>query len=297
MQSRKKKFYKKSALLALTTLVLFSCGKKEDLDARRNELLGGDMSNLPKSMKVNDVQTQDFEKLKTQMYNQGCKEIGSTVPILQPHPKLKLGQVYAIKSSRSAGDKSFQLDYDLRLVSQPASTDVNIVLQGQVDRVNLSNFYEVIFEENKKDVLKKCSLMGDKSGTENCYDLDINYSKEFINQYNKTFKDDIECQYGATDTAPTEKWNEGDFVVQNSKSVKVFAHTVQTTLNRACRGDKVSSKVVKTVLRVTSNEVVANQFSYCGGALVYEKEVLRDYKTNEIINQQTYELYIAPIVE
>ena len=291
-----KKYSKALASIIVATL-LFSCGKKEDLDARRTQLLQDDMSNVPKTMKVDDVQTQDFGKLKNQMYALGCKEAGSPIPILKPHTKLKPGQMYVIKSARLAGDKKFQLDYDLRVGSQANLSDENIVLQGQIDQVNLSNFYEPVVRENDKRVQKKCSLMGAGSSLENCYDLDINYTKDFITQFNKTFKDDLECQYGSTDAEPTEKWSEGQFILQNSKSVKVFAHTTQSTLNRACRDDKVAKKVVKTVLRVTSNDVVSNQFSYCGGALVYEKEVLRDYKTNEIINQQTYELVVAPILE
>lgn len=294
---RNEKKYVSALVTVVTVSLLFSCGKKEDFDARRSELLGGDMSGVPKTMKVNDVQAQDFGKLKTQMYTLGCKDVGAGVPVLKPHPKLQLGQVYAIKSSRSSRDIKFELDYDLRLNSQPASGDQSLVLQGQVDKVNLSNFYDPIVSENEVGVQKKCAIMGVNSGTENCYDLEINYSKEFISQYNKIFKDDVECQFGATDEAPVEKWSEGQFALQNSKSVKVFAHTVQTVLNRACRGDKTSHKVVKTVMRVTSNEVVSNQFSYCGGALVYEKEILRDHKSNEVINHQTYELIIAPIIE
>jgi hypothetical protein len=297
MIAQKSKTISKTMSSILLVGLLFSCGKKEDLDARRAELLGGDMSNVPKSMKINDVQAQDLAALKTQMYTEGCKDIGAEVPVLKPHSKLKSGQMYAIKSSRISRDIKFQLDYDLRLSSQPAAGDQNIVLQGQIDKVSFSNFYGPILNENKVSVQKKCAILGANSGVENCYDLEIDYSKEFITEYNKVFKDDVECQYGASDEAPVEKWSQGQYALQNSKSVKVFVHTVQTKLNRACKGDKTSHKVIKTVLRVTSNEVVSNQFSHCGGAVVYEKEVLRDHKSNEIISQQTYELIVAPIIE
>ena len=297
MYARTEKKYLNTITPLLVAAVLFSCGKKEDLETRRTQLLQGDMSNVPKALKVDDVQTQDFGKLKLQMYGLGCKEAGSAIPVLKPHPQLKPGQIFVIQSSRANADKKFQLGYDLRTPPQPANWNENIILQGQINQINLSEFYDAVVVENDKRVQKKCSLMGANSQTENCYDLDINYSKEFISQYNKTFKDDVECLYGDTDIAPTEKWSEGQLVLQNSKPIKVYAHTLQTTLNRACRGEKDSTKVVKTLLRVTSNDVVANQYSYCGGTVVYEKEVLRDYKTNEIINQQTHELKLAPLVE
>jgi hypothetical protein len=296
MRHTKNNIIKTALLLTFSSHLLFSCAKKEDLDAKRTELLGKDMRNLPQAMKINDVQTQDFAKLKAQMYTEGCKAVGSAAPALKPHPKLMSGHVYMVKSSRVEGKNKFQLNYDLKLNTQPSSTDSTIVLQGQIHEVSLSNFLEASFKNNDKSIQKKCAIMGIGSETENCYDLEINYSKEFVNQYNTAFKSDLDCEFGATDEAPIENWIEGQYVLQNSKSIKIYAQSVQTKLNRACVGENGARKVVKTVTRVSSNDVVSKQFSYCGGELVYEKQILRDYKTNEIISDQTYELLVAPII-
>lgn len=296
MRNQNYNFIKKTAMLAFATCFLFSCGNKEDIDAKRNGLLNGDMSTVPQTMKVNDVQTQDFGKLKTQMYTTGCKQVGSSIPVLKAHPNLQSGLTYVVKNSRTENKNKFQLKYDLKLNTQPASGETTLALEGQIHELTLSNFFEKSLDKNNQSVQKKCAIMGAGSETENCYDLQVNYSEEFINKYNKAFKSDLECQIGSTDIAPIEKWSEGQFVLQNSKTIKVYAYTVQTVLNRACEADKESRKVVKTVTRVTSNDVVSNQFSYCGGELVYEKQILRDYKSNEVISDQTYELLLAPII-
>lgn len=274
-------------------MLIFSCSSENNLENRKQQILKGDAGNLPKSMSLVDGQSLDLNAVKADLYSEGCQTIGAPQPVLKLHPQLKPKTVYLVNNTKVQGSNRFNLSYFLTFKQMPTEQS-DIILSGEVTEAKLSGFTGEIFNLNNLNVEKKCSVVASGQPTEKCDDVDVDYTNEFINAYNKVFKEDTGCEYGATDKPLKEKWLEGRYELDSGKKIKVYIHSVQTSWNRICAGEKQPRRVFKTIFKATSNHIVSSRRAHCGGELVFEREILRDEASNEILSYQEYRLSLAP---
>jgi hypothetical protein len=293
MATLDKKYLKYVFMLTAITLV-FSCSSDNTIEMRKQELLKGDESLLPKTMSFVDATALDLNKIKSDLYSEGCQSVGSAQADLKLHPKLKADASYRAKNTQIQGSQKFSMSYIYYLEQLPTVSS-DILLSGQLLEAELAGYEREALNVSGTAVEKKCSLTSSPSVAEHCEDLAVDYSQEFIETLAKVFKEDVNCQFGASDIPAKEKWQEGRYVMDNSKPIKVYIHSVQTVLNRICAGEKQARRVVKTVVKATSNHIVSPYRSHCGGEIVYDKVIYRDHISNEIIWSEAYELTLAPI--
>jgi len=271
-------------------LTLAACSSPKDNSDYTNSLMTKDMQESPPS---SAQETPSSAIDKSDLYSKGCKQIGQAQPVLELDPKLSVNDAFIVEESRTLGNTTFDIKYDRSLSALPTANGP-LIYTGQIENITMTGFMGAITNHGDNNVTKKCAILDVDSALEKCYPEEISYTNNFLDKYNGIFKTQPVCTFTAVaGKTPQEKWSVGQYTMENNKQIKTYIHRLQTALIQKCNG--VLGKAVQTEITITSNDVVSDRYSHCGGEVMFKKTTIRNVATGMVLSQKTYAKSLAPV--
>ena len=275
--------------------------QKKDLAAENSAIvkksLASDMSDPVAKATEKMGELKPMADLQDSMYTEGCQQKGLAQPQLKLHPQLVAGDGYVWEESRSLDNVYFKVKYDLLLNSLPKPNG-EIQLSGNIESVSLTNFNEPLLADGTGAVTQKCVLLEPQSGLEKCYDPVQPFSPGLNWALQKYFpKDDCEVQPNPDSSLKDQlkdQWTSGTYRLINDQTIPIYIHRLQTAWIKKCNQGKTTVDLIKTEVIATSNSIVAPNYSHCGGALIYQKEIWRDANLGTDLGSHSTSLLLGP---